>query len=56
MRGMILLKTPRERPSPQTTPMALHKVVPVPDNANLKRQALEVPGTKRPGQTGTRIQ
>ncbi|KAI9465975.1 acetyl-CoA synthetase-like protein [Lactarius psammicola] len=31
--------------------MTAHKVVPVPDNADLKRQALEVPGTKRPGQT-----
>lgn len=34
--------------------MTVHKVVPLPDNADLKRQALEVPGTKRPGQTGTR--
>ncbi|KAH9004893.1 acetyl-CoA synthetase-like protein [Lactarius hatsudake] len=31
--------------------MAVHKVVPVPENADLKRQSLEVPGTKRPGQT-----
>jgi long-chain acyl-CoA synthetase len=31
--------------------MAVHKVVPVPDNADLRRQALEVPGTKRAGQT-----
>ncbi len=35
--------------------MAAHKVVSVPDNADLKKQALEVPGTKRPGQTGTRV-
>jgi hypothetical protein len=36
-----------------TAPMTVHKVVPLPDNADLKRQGLEVPGTKRPGQTGT---
>ena len=32
--------------------MAIHRVVPIPDNVDYERQAFQVPGTKRPGQTG----
>ncbi|KAI0256465.1 long-chain-fatty-acid-CoA ligase [Lactifluus subvellereus] len=31
--------------------MAVHRAIPVPENIDFKRQALEVPGTKQPGQT-----
>jgi len=33
--------------------MAIHRVVQIPDDVDYKSQAFQVPGTKRPGQTGT---
>lgn len=33
--------------------MAIHRVVQIPDDVDYKNQGFQVPGTKRPGQTGT---